>query len=146
MSHGKLPPKRKRRRRAVNAVPILGLAGLSLSLANAASAAAGDVAPDAPLPNAGARHLQILGEEEITDVSLATFYVFDKENAPTLQPRRRIAMACGACAGCGCGGGCWTGQYLTPLIGGGSDPVYRPVRPAHRHTRTLKHAQNRKKQ
>jgi len=145
MSQAKRPPKQKRRRRAAKVVPILGLAGLSLSLANAASASAVGAPPDALPTNAGARPLLAFGEEEINDVNLATFYVFDNENAPTLQPRRRIAVMCGGCAGCGCTGGCWTGQALTPLIGGDSDPLYRPARPAHKHAHARKHAQNPKK-
>ena len=40
--------------------------------------------PDMPTQNTGVSHEIILGEEEISDVSLATFYVFDKENAETL--------------------------------------------------------------
>jgi hypothetical protein len=49
-----------------------------------------------------------LGEEEIADVSLATFYVFDTENAAT-PPRgqRLVPGGCGGCGGgCGCGRGC----------------------------------------
>jgi hypothetical protein len=141
MSHTKQPPKQKRRRRAVKVVPILGLTGLSLSLVNAASASVG-VTSAAPVSNPAARQAVTLSEQEITDVNLATFYVFDKDNAPAPRPRRTIAFGCGACAGCGCGGGCWTGQYLTPLIGGDPPPPYRPVRPVHRHGRALKHAQN----
>jgi hypothetical protein len=46
-----------------------------------------------------------LGEEEIADVSLATFYVFDTENA---APRgRRLVQGGGGCGGgCGCSKGC----------------------------------------
>jgi len=40
-----------------------------------------------------------LGEEEVSDVSLATFYVFDAEN-----PRRGPRVLPGG--GCGCGHGC----------------------------------------
>ena len=47
-------------------MPLLGAAGLSLSLASGAPAAT--VGP--------AAHETTLGEEEISDVSLATFYVF----------------------------------------------------------------------
>jgi hypothetical protein len=139
MSQTKQSPKRKR---AVNTVPMLGVAGLSLALANAASASVGDVPSAVPTPNPAMRHAVTLGEQEVTDVSLATFYVFDKDNAPAPRPRRMIAF--GACAGCGCmgGGGCWTGQYLTPQIGGDTPPN-PPVRPAHRHGRALKHAQKR---
>jgi hypothetical protein len=39
-----------------------------------------------------------LGEEEICDVSLATFYVFEKENAGT--PRRGKLLARGYNRGC----------------------------------------------
>ena len=42
-----------------------------------------------------------LSDEEISDVSLATFYVFEAEN-PAALPRGQRAVA----GGCGCGGGC----------------------------------------
>ena len=45
-------------------------------------------------------HQVTLCEEEIFDVSLATFYVFDKENAGTF--RRGVRLAAGGCGGCGC--------------------------------------------
>jgi hypothetical protein len=46
-----------------------------------------------------------LDEEEIADVSLATFYVFDTENAaPRVQ---RLVPGGGVCGGgCGCSQGC----------------------------------------
>jgi hypothetical protein len=90
MSHAKQVSKRKSR---ACAVPLLGAAGLSLSLASGAPAAT--VGP--------AAHEVTLGEEEISDVSLATFYVFDKENprTPGLQLARH-----GGCGGCGCHRGC----------------------------------------
>ena len=44
-----------------------------------------------------------LSDEEISDVSLATFYVFDAEN-PAALPRGQRAVA-GGC-GCGCSVGC----------------------------------------
>jgi hypothetical protein len=46
-------------------------------------------------------HGIMLGEEEIADISLATFYVFDKENAG--PSRHGVRLACG----------CWTGTYYT---------------------------------
>jgi hypothetical protein len=83
-----------------------------------------------------------LAEEDMSGVSLATFHVFDKENAAKPQRGPRLAMAAGGCGGCGCGGcGCWTGTYYTsPVIGGdgGYDPPARPIRPAHRYTRPAK--------
>jgi hypothetical protein len=81
------------------AVPLLTAAGLSLSLASGAPAAA--VGP--------AAHEITLGEEEISDVSLATFYVFDKENPRT--PGLQLARG-GGCGGCGGGGyWCWWPPY-----------------------------------
>jgi hypothetical protein len=54
----------------------------------------------------------ILAEEEISDVSLATFYVFDRENAPIHGVRLAqlsIGLGHGGC-GHGCGhGGCGHG-------------------------------------
>jgi hypothetical protein len=48
-----------------------------------------------------------LGEEEIVDVSLATFYVFDTEDAATRGQRLvRAAGGCGCGGGCGCARGC----------------------------------------
>jgi hypothetical protein len=93
MSHTKQASKRKSR---ACAVPLLGAAGLSLSLASGAPAAT--VGP--------AAHEITLGEEEISDVSLATFYIFDKENVGTSWPGIRLAKGCGGCGGCGHGGGC----------------------------------------
>ena len=80
MSHTKQASKRKHR---ACAVPLLGAAGLSLSLASGAPAATEGPAADIPTQNTGVSHDITLGEEEISDVSLATFYVFDKENAGT---------------------------------------------------------------
>src|SRR5262249_27873912 len=52
-----------------------------------------------------------LGEEEIFDVSLSTFYVFDKENTRRPPPAQQLRFArCGGCGGCGGhGGGCGCG-------------------------------------
>jgi hypothetical protein len=102
MSHTKQTSKRKRRRKAI---PVLGAAGLSLSLAGGAS---GGPAVDMRTPKGGVNHEITLFEEEISDVSLATFYVFDKENIGTLRPG--VQLARGGCRGGGCGcrgcGGC----------------------------------------
>ena len=74
MSH-KQASKRTGRTKAVTA---LGAAGL-LSLAGGASAAI--VGPAEPTEDTASRHVITLSEEEISDVSLATFYVFDNETA-----------------------------------------------------------------
>ena len=95
-------------------MPVLGVVGMSLSLASGASAATGAPATGMPSRNTAAGHQVTLNEEEVSDVSLATFYVFDKENAGTPRLGERFARACGGCRGCrgcrgcgGCGGGSW---------------------------------------
>jgi hypothetical protein len=90
MSRTKQISNRKHRSKAV---PVLGAAGLSLTLASGLSAAAGPT-PTTPTLNAAASQEITLREDEISDVSLATFHVFDKES----QTGKRLA--------CGCGGGC----------------------------------------
>ena len=76
MSRAKQGAERKRRGKAV---PVLGAAGLSLTLASGASAATEAPVADVLTHNAGVSHEITLSEEEISDVSLATFYVFDKK-------------------------------------------------------------------
>jgi hypothetical protein len=85
-------PRVKQASQRSKAIPILGAAGLSLTLTSGVSVAGST--PDAPARNAAVSHEMTLGEEEISDVSLATFHVFDKEG----QAGKRFA--------CGCGGGC----------------------------------------
>src|SRR4029077_5574139 len=72
----KLTSKRKRRSKAL---PILGAAGLSLSLTSAASAVPSGLG-DMPTPKTGDDNRVTLGEE---DISLAPFYAFDKESEGT---------------------------------------------------------------
>jgi hypothetical protein len=103
----------KQKRVIKAAIPALGAAGLTFSLAGSASAAAVP-AMDAPqklnfVPN----HEITLGEEEMADVSLATFHLFDKENVGS-DVQVAWVRGCRACRGCGvracrcggCGGGC----------------------------------------
>jgi len=97
MAQSKQASKRKRQR---NALPVFGLAGVSLAVTGTASA----TAPTADIPSQGTAPPPVitLGEEEISDVSLATFYVFDKENARTPQAGTQYAWGCRGCRGCGC--------------------------------------------
>ncbi len=140
MSHAKQAAKRKRRSKAL---PVLGAAGLSLSLAGGASAAIGGLSADMPTRNAGVRHEITLAEEEISGVSLATFYVCGKEDVGTVSPRGRLAMgACGG-GGCGCGcggcGGCWTGtNYTASVSGNAANPPHHAIKPAHKHSHARK--------
>src|SRR6516165_8327869 len=123
MSQTKQRSKRKSRSKTP---PVLGAAGLSLSLTSAASAVPSGLG-DMPTSKTGDDNRATLGEEdvsfapfyafdkesegtgvtlgeeEISDVSLATFYVFDKETEGTVQSD--IELVRGGCHGChGCGG------------------------------------------
>ena len=115
MSHAKQASKRRSRAKAVT---VLGVAG-ALSLAGGASGAA--VGPAGDTPTGNTAPVITLGEEEISDVSLATFYVFDNENAGAHRPGLQLAKGrshgggrgravnrgCGGCAvACGGCGGC----------------------------------------
>lgn len=141
MWHTKQASPRRRRNKAA---PILGAAGLSLSLASGAAAATGAVPAAAPTHKTLTGHQVTMADEEISDVSLATFYVFDKEDAA--PPRRGMRLAIGGCGACGCGcgcyscGACWGGNYYTgPVFGEPSyppPPAYRPR--THRHRQTSK--------
>jgi hypothetical protein len=87
-----LAPRRKCR---INAVPML--AGLSLSLASGPAAAICGVSQDLAISAPIAR--PVLYEEEIFDVRLTTFRVFDGESANA--PLKRPTMAGAACGACG---------------------------------------------
>ena len=106
--------KRMGRRKAVT---VLGAAG-ALSVAGSASAAIVGPAEDITEKDIS-RHVITLSEEEVFDVSLATFYVFDKEDARAHPPGVQLA-AKGGHGGCrhggrghdgarGCGGCCCIG-------------------------------------
>src|SRR5215831_14514591 len=106
MSNQKHTPKRKRRSKAL---PVLGAAGLSLTLASGASAA--PIGPaNISTGHPGENHGLTFGEEEISDVTLATFYVFDKEDVGAgesdVQLVRRGCHGCHGCRGWGCHRGC----------------------------------------
>jgi hypothetical protein len=104
-------------KRRSKAAPVLGIAGVSLAMAGggASAWAVGSVA-DMPSHNPAPRGVITLGEEEIADVSLSTFFVFDKENAGAARLREKVAYrGCRGlqrlrsgkrlqrCGGCGCG-------------------------------------------
>ena len=100
----------KQKRVTKAAVPALGAAGLTLSLLGSASAS-GVPTADVPQTTHFAPNQAItLGEEEMADVSLATFHLFDKENVGgEVQVAYRGCHGCRGCRGCGvrgcrCGG------------------------------------------
>jgi hypothetical protein len=98
MPYTKRASKRKHPKKAV---PVVGVVGVSLSLAGGASAATSVPAAHAASWDTSVPQIT-LSEEEIADVSLGTFYVFDKENAGTPRLGEQFAQRGG---GAGAGGG-----------------------------------------
>ncbi len=138
MSRVKKSTKRKARSKAV---PALGVAGMTL-LAGASAALAH---PSLDQATVSRSNNMVLSEEELSDVSLATFYVVDREGQ---GGARRVRVAIGGACGCGCGcggcGGCWGGDYFG-YGGYGPPPVFHdghwspaPVRPVQNYRRTYK--------
>ena len=99
--------KNKRRSKAL---PALGFAGVSLSMAAGACASTSEAS--ANTPPTSQPHELFLGEEEIFDTSVSTFYTFDKENggAPSLAQHLKLARGGGCGCGHGGGGGCGCGH------------------------------------
>ena len=97
-----MPKRSSIGKRRSKALPALGFAGMSLSMASGACASTSEAS--ANTPPTSQNHEIFLGEEEISDVSLATFYVFDNENAgpQPLSQKLRLAAGCGACGACSC--------------------------------------------
>ncbi len=88
-------------KRPSKAMSVLGFVGVSLAASSGGSVA------DMPSRNT-VQHIT-LGDEEIADVSLATFHLCDSENLGTLRSGIKLAGGCGGCGGSrGCGGG-WGG-------------------------------------
>jgi hypothetical protein len=101
------------------AVTALGAAGLGLSLAGSASAS---TIPAADIPksdNISPNQRLVLSEEEMADVSLATFHLFDKENAGS-DIQLAWVRGCRGCRGCRVGGcrGCRVGGCGGCGVGG----------------------------
>jgi hypothetical protein len=95
----KRSPKTNRRSKTLPALFGFG----ALSMASGACTSTSEASARAQ------NHEVFLAEEEISDVSLATFYVFDKEHA---APPLRLAAGCGA--GCGCSCGCACAELFQP--------------------------------
>jgi len=88
------------------------------------SATANELAPDSSARNAAVNLEITLYEDEFSDVSLATFHVFDKES----QSGKRLA--------CGCGGACCVFARAPSSTFGNnaySPPPPRPSGRARRH-------------
>ena len=131
MPHTKEATQRKRR---TNVLPALGTAGLSFSLATGAPAAVGGVNPD-PATSALVAE-QVMDEEQISDVSLATFHVLDDEGGSTRRLRTQPTVVSQ--------GACGADLYLPHNPPAVSGPLYRapppprprPTRPASKYRRS----------
>jgi hypothetical protein len=117
MPRVKQASKQKRRNKGAS-VKVVGAAGLSLSLVGGASASTMPT-PDIPRSdNTSPNQRFVLGEEEMADVSLATFHLFDRENVGIgIQLARGCGgcgcRGCGGCGGCrGCGGCGFGGWFI----------------------------------
>jgi hypothetical protein len=101
MPRVKQASKQKRTTKAA-AVTVLGATGLGFSLGSAsASTMPADIAQS---DNTPPNQRFVLSDEEMADVSLATFHLFDKENVGSGV---QLARGCGGCRGCaarGCRG------------------------------------------
>jgi len=96
--------KASKRKRGSKALPALGAAGL-LSLASAGASAV-----NMPTSSTDSNHEITLSEEEVSDVTLATFCVIDKENTAFALPSVQLVRVGGCGHGCeGCGHGCGIG-------------------------------------
>jgi hypothetical protein len=136
MSRLKKSAKRTTRSKAA---PVLGIAGMTFLAGASAALAHPSLDPATDNPS----NKMVLGEEEVSDVTLATFYAVDHEGqGQSRGGTRRIRLAMGAC-GCGCGGcgGCWGGNYY----GYGPPPVFNeayappePIRPVRKYRRTYR--------
>ena len=90
-------------RRPSKVLSVAGIAGGAF-FASSTSGSVADIPPQSTAP------FQVLhlGEEEISDVSLATFHFVDGESRETALPKVQLARGgCGGgCGGCGGRGGC----------------------------------------
>ena len=102
MPRVKQASKQKRTTKAA-AVTVLGATGLGFSLLGSASASTMPAADIAQSDNTSPNQRFVLGEEEMADVSLATFHLFDKESVGSGVQLAR-AGGCRGCAARGCRG------------------------------------------
>ena len=90
------------------AVTVLGATGLGFSLLGSASASTMPAADIAQSDNTSPNQRFVLSEEEMADVSLATFYLSDKEIDRSDMQQLAVVVVrrgCGGCRGCrGCRG------------------------------------------
>ena len=98
-------PRAKRNLKVKRPSKVLSVAGIAGAfLASSTSRSMANVPPQSMAPFQALK----LGEEEISDVTLATFHFVDGESRETPLPRVQLARGgCGGgCGGCGGRGGC----------------------------------------
>jgi hypothetical protein len=136
LTMSKRSPKTNRRSKTL---PALGFAGVSLSMASGACASTSEASANTQPPSQN--HEIFLGEEEISDVSLATFYVFDKENAgpPPLFRKLRLAAGCGAGCGCTCGCACGGFQPQPPQSSHATQPTQHLKKKSPHELNSVRH-------
>jgi hypothetical protein len=117
-------PRTSKGKRGSEVVPVVGAVGLTLSMAGGAVAATSGPAAEAAAPARAPDVALGLQEEEVADINLATFYIYDRELPVTARGNEKVAglfgcrgcrgcrgcgrcRGCRGCRGCGCGGcGC----------------------------------------
>jgi hypothetical protein len=136
---GRAVKRASKRKRRSKAIPALGAAGLSLTLASEASLASTAPTLDAMTRNAGVSHEITIREEEVFDVSLAAFHVFDKEWAkPFRAGERPVTVGQGCCLfACLAGQAASENNTYSPSVAY-SPRAPRAIRPAHGPVRTIK--------
>lgn len=98
-----------KRKHSVKALPVWGAAGMTLAMAGSATAAN---VPGEKATTQNTLPVITLGEEELSDVSLSKFFVFDREATAASKLGEQYAQRCGrgcggrGCAARGCGGRC----------------------------------------
>ena len=117
MSRVKQASKRKRTTKVAAVEKVLGVAGLSFSLVNSAAASTmptfGIPQSDNPSPN----QRFVLSEEEMADVSLATFHLFDRENVGSGTQGTQLAyVVVRRCGGCTAGFCCRIAACLSESL------------------------------
>jgi hypothetical protein len=126
---GRAVKRASKKTRRSQTIPTLGAAGLSLTLASEASLAATTPAVDTITRKAGMSHEIILREEEIFDVTLVSFYVFDKERAGALRAGRPVIKVSGCCEfACLAGQAASENNAYSPRVSPPIRPTHRPVR------------------
>jgi hypothetical protein len=105
---------------------VLGIAGASLA-ASAGGSTAMMMLDTTPFEVGNPDQAYTLNDEDISDVSLATFHFFDEQVLGTLPSGIQLARGCGCgrgcggrgCGGRGCGGRGWGGCRGCRGCGGG---------------------------